>query len=95
MRELTKREIEEKEEYIKTLRGKEEYKFYFSDESLNMPVRAWMDGGYYIDLTEYAGTFFFRCYKAARRGEQLWSGGTYKTACRRIRRTLFVVLQRK
>lgn len=57
IRELTREEIREKEAYIKTLEDKEEYKYYFTEEEAKEPLRAWVDGGYYADLTEFDGVY--------------------------------------
>ena len=52
MKELTKIEIERIEQYLIELKGKEEYKYYFTDIETEKPLRAWLDGGYYITLTK-------------------------------------------
>lgn len=57
MKELTRAEIQAREEEIEKLRGIEQYKYYFTDEKVE-PMGAWEDGGYYVDLTEYEGVHY-------------------------------------
>lgn len=52
MKELTREEIKEIEKYINTLKDVDKYKYYFTDIELGEPLRAWLDGGYYITLTK-------------------------------------------
>lgn len=63
IRELSREEIKGKEAYIESLRGQEKYRFYFSQEEVNEPERAWVDGGYYIDLTKYNGDYYLGVIK--------------------------------
>lgn len=50
MKELIREEIKEVEKYINTLKDVDKYKYYFTSIELGEPLRAWLDGGYYIDL---------------------------------------------
>ena len=50
MKELTREEIKEVEKYMNTLKDVDKYKYYFTSIELGEPLRAWLDGGYYIDL---------------------------------------------
>lgn len=62
IRELSREEIKEKEAYIESLRGEEEYRYYFTEESKE-PTRAWQSAGYYVDLTEYDGHYYLGVIK--------------------------------
>ncbi|MDK4481529.1 hypothetical protein MWG07_10030 [Fusobacterium necrophorum] len=64
MRELSRNEIQATERQIQALRGQEAYKYYFADDlQYKEPLRAWKDGGYYIDLTVYDGFYYLGVIK--------------------------------